>query len=428
MKIGEYMNKRKRLKLKKGNLLFIIGVILISLIICQFLPKNEEEKEILKMENWIGKSLEEIRSYAAFNDLVLIIEEEYSSEFENGVVISQNVSEGEILEKNQSITLIVSKGEIPIEKYREMNVNELGEVPILMYHKIVNMKSSDTSYTGGNVDSDGYNRTTEAFRKDLEFYYNSGYRMIRLVDYVLGKIDTPFGMSPLILTFDDGNEDNMKILGIDDEGKLEIDPNCAVGILEEFKSKYPDFNVTATFFVNEDLFHQSEYNEQILLWLVENGYDIGNHTMNHPDITKISQKKTLQEVGGLYNILEKIIPSKYVSIVALPYGSPYKLSHENYEYILNGTYENFSYSTMAALRVGWKAEISPFDKDFNQLFLKRIRAYDNNGVDFDIEMNFKLLNSSRYISDGDPNIIVIPENIKSSLADDLTLKVITYPN
>ena len=170
MKIGEYMNKRKRLKLKKGNLLFIIGVILISLIICQFLPKNEEEKEILKMENWIGKSLEEIRSYAAFNDLVLIIEEEYSSEFENGVVISQNVSEGEILEKNQSITLIVSKGEIPIEKYREMNVNELGEVPILMYHKIVNMKSSDTSYTGGNVDSDGYNRTTEAFRKDLEFF------------------------------------------------------------------------------------------------------------------------------------------------------------------------------------------------------------------------------------------------------------------
>ena len=43
-------------------------------------------------------------------------------------------------------------------------------------------------------------------------------------------------------------------------------------------------------------------------------------------------------------------------------------------------------------------------------FLKRIRAYDNNGVDFDIEMNFKLLESNRYISDGDKNKIVFPKD------------------
>ena len=34
------------------------------------------------------------------------------------------------------------------------------------------MKNSETSHTGGNVDKDGYTRTAEAFRNDLDFYYD----------------------------------------------------------------------------------------------------------------------------------------------------------------------------------------------------------------------------------------------------------------
>ena len=52
------------------------------------------------------------------------------------------------------------------QDYIDNNVDELGEVPIMMYHGIHNKKNSDTEYTGGNVDKDGYQRTAEAFRNE----------------------------------------------------------------------------------------------------------------------------------------------------------------------------------------------------------------------------------------------------------------------
>ena len=90
------------------------------------------------------------------------------------------------------------------EEYKQAGINELNSVPILMYHRIYKMKNSETKYKGGNVDKDGYNRTSEAFEADLRSFYEQGYRMMRLTDFVDGNIAVPFGYSPLILTFDDG--------------------------------------------------------------------------------------------------------------------------------------------------------------------------------------------------------------------------------
>ena len=321
---------------------------------------------------------------------------------------------------------VVEEKELTIEDYQNNKVDELGEVPIMMYHGIHNKNNSDTEYIGGNVDKNGYQRTSEAFRKDLEFYYNQGYRMIRLTDYVDGNIDVEIGKSPIILTFDDGLENNIKVTGLDKKGDIIIDPNSAVGILESFKAKYPDYNVTATFFVNGGLFQQKEYNEKILTWLVEHGYDIGNHTYSHVDFTDINSDKSTEEVGKIYEILDGIIPDKYVNIVALPFGSPYKLEHENMQYIFDANYNNKTYQTKATLRVGWESENSPYSIDFNPKFLKRIRAYDNNGIDFDIEMNFKLLESNRYISDGDKDIVVIPVSKENLLNKQIEKEIKIY--
>ncbi len=316
--------------------------------------------------------------------------------------------------------------ELTEEDYINNNVNELGEVPIMMYHGIHAMKNSETSYTGGNVDKDGYQRTTEAFINDLEFYYSNGYRMIRLSDYVDGNIDVELGKSPIILTFDDGLSNAIKVTGLDSNGNIIIDPNSAVGILESFKKKYPDYNVTATFFINGGLFEQKEYNEKILNWLVDNGYDIGNHTYTHVNFSDVDANRSKEEVGKIYELLDKIIPNKYVNVVALPYGSPYSLTHSNMQYIFNTEYNGKTYVTKSALRVGWKAESSPFSSDFNPKFLKRIRAYDNDGVEFDIEMNFKLLEKTRYISDGDVNTIVIPSSKSEMLSDSVKKEVKEY--
>ena len=426
------MVKKKRNVSKKKILrlfIIIISIVLIFGGIQYFLFSNNNSKTIkkttnvsLKMDSYVNKDIKLLEEFANSNNIKLEKSYEYSSTVLEGYVISQSIEKGAVISSKSLIKVVVSRGKITDELLKENKVNEMGNVPIMMYHGIHHMSNNDTKYTGGNVDKDGYNRTTEAFRGDLEFYYQNNYRMIRLIDYVHGDIDVALGKSPIILTFDDGKENNFKVLG-EENGELVIDPNCAVGILEEFKKKYPDFHVTATFFVNSGIFEQEEYNEKILKWLVSHGYDVGNHTMTHPDFTKIDASRTLKEVGNLYQILERIIPGKYVSIIAMPFGSPYKKSHSNFDIMMHGDYEGLNYNTESMLRVGWEAEVSPFSNEFDPTFLKRIRAYDNNGREFDIEMNFKILDSNRYISDGDKGVVTILDKDKDRVKTNKSVRI-----
>lgn len=390
----------------------VLLVFFLLLIGC-----NKNSKNI--MIDFTNLTVDEIVEYCDKYNLNLQLEEEYS-DLKKGSILSQSIEVNSEFNFNDNIKVIISKG----IDYETLKVNELGNVPIMMYHGIHNI--TDNKYIGGNVDIDGYQRTKEAFEQDLEFYYQNGYRMIRLVDYVNGIIDVQAGFSPIVLTFDDGFANNIKVLGLNDNGEIIIDPNSAVGVLENFKSKYPDFNVTATFFINGELFNQSKYNEKILNWLIDHGYDIGNHSYSHPDFTKIDALKSVQEIGSMYNILDKYIPNKYVNIVALPYGSPYSEKHENFKYIINGEYNDRTYSTIATLAVGWMYDYSPFDKNFNSKIIKRIRAWDANGKDWDIEKNFNSLNKVRYISDGDKDTIAFPNSKASNLGNDYNLKVFVY--
>lgn len=378
------------------------------------------------MPNFYNKNIKEVEDFTTKYNLDLEINEVFDDSIIKDNVTWQNIKSDETLKKDTKIVVSKSKGKNMEKQYKENNVDESGLIPVMMYHGIVNLKDSDTSYTGGNVDKDGYTRTAESFRKDLDYYYNEGYRMIRLEDYIDGKIDTEMGKSPIVLTFDDGLENNIKVTGLDSNGNIIIDPNSAVGILEEYKKKYPDYNVTATFFINGGLFRQNEYNEKILNWLIDNGYDIGNHTYTHVDFTTVDENKATQEVGKMYQKLDGIIKDKYVNIVALPFGSPYDDDHSNFKYIIEGTYNGYKYNTKSTLRVGWEANYSPFSKSFNPQFIKRIRAYDNNGENFDIKMNFNRLKETRYISDGDINTIVISTEYRNYIKDDTNKQIIVY--
>jgi len=414
---------KKRRKLKKGRIaiavIIFLGIISLIIIVINSTNKENNIELMPKLDD-----INEVEELAEKYNLTPNITYEYSKEVEESCVISQSIKEGEGIKEGSSLDIVISKG-FDKEKLVIDNINELGKVPIMMYHGIREKTENSNGTIGGNVDKDGYNRTPEAFRKDLEFYYENNYRTIRLIDYVNGKVETEYGKSPIILTFDDGNDDNIKVKGLDKNGDIIIDENSAVGILEAFKKEHPDMEVTATFFVNGGLFNQSEYNEKIIKWLVDNGYDIGNHTQNHLDIKSSSSDRVQKEINYVYDKLEEIIPGKYVNIIALPFGSPYAKTHENYQYVLSSTYNNKTYDTVAALRVGWEPEVSCFDKDFDMTFLKRCRAYDNNGKEFDIEMVFKNLEKNRYISDGNANTIVIRESDRDKLTS-TDIKVITY--
>lgn len=406
---------KRKINVNRVLLAVIILIIIVFALIYFLVPHHKATLMI----DLTGKTALEAKEFADKHKLNLVLEEQ-NNIVEKDKIFKQSIAVNTEIKENDTLTVYVSLG----INYEELKVNELGNVPIMMYHGIHNIDNNE--YTGGNVDKDGYQRTKDAFAKDLEFYYNSGYRMIRLEDYVNGIIDVEAGYSPIILTFDDGLENNIKVTGLDEEGNIIIDPNSAVGVLEQFKKKYPDFNVTATFFVNGGLFQQSQYNEKILNWLVDNGYDIGNHSYSHADFTTISKEKSVYEIGSVYNLLDKYIPNKYVNIVALPFGSPYDKDHSNFSAILNGSYNDKTYQTISTLRVGWEADYSPFSSKFDPTFLKRIRAYDNNGVEFDIEMNFKILEGNRYISDGDKDTITVPQDQADKVVNNYNLKVNTY--
>lgn len=412
-------------KIKKK--VYLIPCILILGIIVFYIGFNGEKNAKKEKLDYMPllSSVNDIDDIKDKYKLNVNITYEYSDEVEKDKVISQSIKEKTKLHDSDNLDVVISLGKLDKEKLASDGINELGKVPIMMYHGIREKTSSSTGTIGGNVDKDGYNRTPEAFRNDLEFYYNNGYYMIRLIDFIHGDIDVPYGKSPIILTFDDGNEDNIRVTGLDDDGNIVIDKDSAVGILEDFKKRHNDASVTATFFVNGGIFNQSEYNDKILKWMVDNGYDIGNHTQTHLDIKKSSGDRVQKEIAYVYDELEKVIPGKYVNIIALPFGSPYVKTHDNFKYVLSSTYNGKTYETEAALRVGWEPEYSSYDKDFDKTFLKRCRAYDNNGKEFDIEMVFNMLKTSRYISDGNKATITIRETDINRLVES-DKKVITY--
>lgn len=284
--------------------------------------------------------------------------------------------------------------------------NELGEIMILMYHGI------------GDTEKD-WQRTPENFRRDLEYMYQNKYQMISLNDYAKGEINTKAGYTPIILTFDDGRQNNFNY--IEENGSLVIDPDCAVGILEEFKSKYSDFDVTASFFLGTNPFGQKEYAERKLKFLVDNGYDIGNHTYSHEELEMLGSDDIQAEIGSVNNIINKYVPDYEVETLALPHGSNPK--EEYLDYMLEGRYEGKEYKNIAVLDVGWRPAYSPFDtmNDFKSLY--RVTAseikVDNCGM-YDYFKQFEEGTRERFISDGNSNVVTIPSRHEKYLNKEMT--------
>jgi len=147
------------------KILYII-LIIIYFVISFILLSNSKINVMKDLTNY---NIEEIQEYSKNNNLDLQIQYEYSDSIEKDKLISQSIKEGSKINKNDILSITISKGSID---YNKLGVNELGRVPIMMYHGIYETKNND-SYIGGNVDKDGYGRTIEAFKSDLEMYYET---------------------------------------------------------------------------------------------------------------------------------------------------------------------------------------------------------------------------------------------------------------
>ena len=93
---------------------------------------------------------------------------------------------------------------------------------------------------GGSDGSSSGGLPSQQLQRDLEELHRRGYRPVNMTDVVDKKIQQlPRGISPVVLVFDDASPSQFRY--IEQGGKLVIDPTSAVGILEKFADRHPDW-------------------------------------------------------------------------------------------------------------------------------------------------------------------------------------------
>lgn len=279
--------------------------------------------------------------------------------------------------------------------------NELGEIMIVMYHNLAKENSS-------------YARTVASFKDDLEQLYKKGYRLISMADFISGKIDVPFGYTPIVLTFDDGHRTNFNFIQ-GTEGNWHIDPECVIGILEAFTNKYPDFGKAAVFYLNAgNPFGQPEFLVEKLQFLYENGYEIGNHAYNHEDLSKLDGDGIQIALGRNVKHFKEIYPELHLRTLALPYGKSTQ-NRDLKPFISKGSFESIAYENEISLLVGWRPTLPFYAIGFDHTAVHRVQSGDG---DMQLTWWLDVFDESperRFVSDGVSDWITVPLRVRESL-------------
>jgi peptidoglycan/xylan/chitin deacetylase (PgdA/CDA1 family) len=262
-----------------------------------------------------------------------------------------------------------------------------------------------------------WTRSPANLRDDLERLWERGYRPVPLNELVAGAIDLPVGLSPVVLTFDDSSPGQFRYLERD--GHLQIDPDCAVGILEAFARLHPEFTPRATFFVlpaaaePHRLFGQPEHEARKIRYLVSHGFEVGNHTLWHADLSKYPEAVVRAQLALAQQGIGHIVPGYRLRTLALPMGNyPWEL-----EWAIRGHAAGTTYEHEAILRIGGGPAASPFSARFDRFHLPRIQVVGPALAEW--LQYFDTHSGERYVSDGDLNTVTIPRGRRADLREHL---------
>lgn len=282
--------------------------------------------------------------------------------------------------------------------YNVVKPNEVGDIPIIMYHAVV-------EGTPPSV----YQRNVDDFKKDLQYLYDNNYRLLSMEDYVNNNITIEAGCTPVILTFDDGLSESFSL--IEENGVLKPTPNCAVDIINEFVAEHPDFGKAAVFHMNgdNDPFSGAGTLKERLEYLIDNGYEIGSHLYSHIKLKEKNGEEIQMYIGKLEQMVHEVLPEYQFLSLAYPYGI--RPVDEFKPLVASGSYENVPYTYAVALREGNSgASSAPNNVKYDPYNLPRLRGSE--GEEGDLWWYFKNYYEQyplmRYISDGDPDTIVVP--------------------
>ncbi len=281
--------------------------------------------------------------------------------------------------------------------------NELGHIMVVMYH--------------GIMDNPPYHRTKEEFTKDLQTMYDLGYRLITLDEYLTGRIKTEPGMTPIHLTFDDGLDTTFALKKTADG--FTVDENTAIGILEDFCKEHPDFGHGASLY-----FHDTENNfgdvgtdKDRFDWLLEHGYELGNHTATHDNLSTLTEPEVIKEVGRVEKYVESLYPDMKLRVLTYPFGAT--PDDAFYQSALKGEYEGTTYDYEIGLREGPSGPFRPIThKDFQRYNAPRVRGSEGENGDLYWYFDYYEENPSfKFVSDGYPDAMYIPEDWEEGLSD-----------
>lgn len=164
-----------------------------------------------------------------------------------------------------------SKNKSPAIKYPKV---ETYQVPILMYHYIRNAEGESELGKGLSV-------SPQNFDAHLKWLQDNNYETLKVSDLAdpdrtaLSKIAYD-KKKPIVLTFDDGYAD----------------------AYTEAMPTLKKYQMTATFYIIRNYVGKDEYMNQTQIdELQKAGFEIGSHTLSHPDLTKIDLTDAQKQIS-----------------------------------------------------------------------------------------------------------------------------------
>lgn len=291
----------------------------------------------------------------------------------------------------------------------ERQPNELGKIPILTYHKI---SDEDSEYT----------RKRENFAADLLQLKKLGFSPVTLAELRSGKITTPRGKIPVLITFDDSSESQFKY---EDNGKLT--PGCGVEIMARFQQANPEYPLRGVFFVlpkaqyPNNFFGQTDKIGVKLRYLTENGFEIGSHTLWHANLKKYRNK--IEEQLGLATAeIQKYLKGYAVYAFALPYGIfPPKADEPR---LRAGKYKGKAYRHDMIFDYSNGLSFSVYDKKFDTYRIRRLHGNEKS-----MHKLFKQVREKPeifFVSDGNADTVTVRKADAGNVRLRAGQKLITY--
>lgn len=264
--------------------------------------------------------------------------------------------------------------------------NPQGRIPVLEYHVIGAPKNSL------------YSRTLDSFKSDLETAYQLGYRPITVAQMLDKDFrDIPAGMSPIVLVFDDASPSQFRYIDRGN-GRLEIDPTSATGVLVDFNRRHPDWKLRGTYCLlnggaaGHNFFgdappkdpakfdgQRREWRFQKVQWLAKNGFELCDHTVWHAMLSKYSDAVVQEQIARNMMGIDSAVPGYRIRTLALPYG----LWPKDHALAWQGSWTDpktgqaHPYHFQAVLEVAGGPARSPYDPQFNPHSINRIEAIGN---------------------------------------------------